>query len=125
MKELHGNNRNDIPHVLGRRGSQGMTESTFNQRQRLMLIDGHAMIHRAYHAVPETLATKKGEVINATFGFTALLIKALNEMKPDYIAVAFDTPVKTFRHLQFAPYKVHRPTLPPNMLPQFGRIREV
>src|SRR6185503_13092987 len=125
MKELHGNNRNDIPHVLGRRGSQGMTESTFNQRQRLMLIDGHAMIHRAYHAVPETLATKKGEIINAIFGFTSLLIKALNEIKPDYIAMTFDRQVPTFRHQQFAPYKAHRPTMPENMRPQFGRIREV
>lgn len=90
-----------------------------------MVIDGHAMIHRAYHAVPETLATKKGEVINAAFGFTALLIKALSEIKPDYIAVAFDLPTPTFRHQQFAPYKIHRPTLPENMRPQFGRIREV
>jgi DNA polymerase I len=93
--------------------------------KKLMLIDGHAMIHRAYHAVPETLATKKGEVINAIFGFTSLLIKALNEIKPDYIAVAFDLPTPTFRHLQFAPYKAQRPTLPENMRPQFGRIREV
>lgn len=90
-----------------------------------MIIDGHAMIHRAYHAVPETLATKKGEIINAIFGFTSLLIKALNDIKPDYIAVAFDLPSPTFRHQQFAPYKAHRPTLPENMRPQFGRIREV
>ncbi len=83
------------------------------------------MIHRAYHAVPETLATKKGEVVNAVFGFTSLLIKALNEIKPDYIAVTFDLPTPTFRHLQFAPYKAHRPSLPDNMRPQFGRIREV
>ena len=102
-----------------------MTESTSNQRQRLMLIDGHAMIHRAYHAVPETLATKKGEVVNATFGFTALLIKALNEIKPEYIAVTFDLPTPTFRHVAFVPYKAHRPTLPDNMRPQFGRIRQV
>src|SRR5258708_1893255 len=103
----------------------GMTESASNERQRLMLIDGHAMIHRAYHAVPETLTTKKGEVVNATFGFTSLLIKALNEIKPEYIAVTFDRPTPTFRHQQFAPYKAHRPTLPENMRPQFGRIREV
>jgi DNA polymerase I len=90
-----------------------------------MLIDGHAMIHRAYHAVPETLATKKGEVTNAVSGFTSLLIKALYEMKPDYIAVTFDRQAPTFRHQQFAPYKAHRPTLPENMRPQFGRIREV
>ncbi|HEU5383947.1 MAG TPA: DNA polymerase I [Ktedonobacteraceae bacterium] len=93
--------------------------------KKLIAIDGHAMIHRAYHAVPETLATKKGEVVNAVFGFTSLLIKALNEIKPDYIAVTFDRQVPTFRHQLFAPYKAHRPTLPDNMRPQFGRIRDV
>lgn len=104
-----------------------MTEqqSKITERQRLIVIDGHAMIHRAYHAVPETLATKKGEVVNATFGFTSLLIKALSEIKPDYIAVTFDRPTPTFRHQQFAPYKAHRPLLPDNMRPQFERIREV
>lgn len=102
-----------------------MKEKSTRTPQRLMVIDGHAMIHRAYHAVPENLATKKGEVINATFGFTSLLIKALSDIKPDYIAVAFDPPTPTFRHQQFAPYKAHRPTMPENMRPQFGRIREV
>ncbi|MGH2506097.1 MAG: DNA polymerase I [Ktedonobacteraceae bacterium] len=104
-----------------------MTEqqSKITERKRLIVIDGHAMIHRAYHAVPETLATKKGEVVNATFGFTSLLIKALNEIKPDYMAVTFDRPTPTFRHQQFAPYKAHRPLLPDNMRPQFERIREV
>jgi DNA polymerase-1 len=101
------------------------TPQTAGERQTLILIDGHAMIHRAYHAVPETLATRKGEVVNAIFGFTSLLIKALNEIHPDYIAVAFDLPTPTFRHQQFAPYKAHRPSLPENMRPQFGRIREV
>lgn len=101
------------------------TTQTTGARQTLILIDGHAMIHRAYHAVPETLATRKGEVVNAIFGFTSLLIKALNEIHPDYIAVAFDLPTPTFRHQQFAPYKAHRPSLPENMRPQFGRIRDV
>jgi len=44
-----------------------------------VLIDGHAIIHRAFHAVPEDLATSKGEVVNATFGFTSILIKALTD----------------------------------------------
>ncbi len=94
-------------------------------RKTLVLIDGHAMIHRAFHAVPETLTTKSGEVVNATFGFTNLLLKALGDVKPDYIAVTFDRPTPTFRHEQFASYKAHRPALPDNMRPQFGRIREV
>jgi DNA polymerase-1 len=95
------------------------------KRKTLVLIDGHAIIHRAFHAVPEDLATSKGEVVNATFGFTSILIKALTDIKPDYIAVAFDRPAPTFRHQQFVEYKAHRPTLPDIMRPQFGRIREV
>src|SRR6266487_5122049 len=95
------------------------------KRQTLVLIDGHAIIHRAFHAVPEDLATSKGEVVNATFGFTAILIKSLTEIKPDYIAVTFDRPSPTFRHEHYVEYKAHRPTLPENMRPQFGRIREV
>src|SRR5260370_7750678 len=97
------------------------------KRKTFVLIDGHAIIHRAFHAVPEDLATSKGEVVNATFGFTSILIKALTDpnMKPDYLAVTFDRPTPTFRHREFAAYKAHRPTLPDIMRPQFARIREV
>src|SRR5918911_118177 len=95
------------------------------KRKRLVLIDGNAMIHRAFHAVPEELSTSSGEPVNATFGFTSMLIKAIAEEKPDYIAMTFDRPSPTFRHEQFIGYKAHRPVLPDNMKPQFGRIREV
>jgi DNA polymerase-1 len=100
-----------------------MTQET--KRKKLVLIDGHAIIHRAFHAVPEDLSTSSGEPVNATFGFTSMLMKALLEEKPDYIAVTFDRPSPTFRHQQYAEYKAHRPTLPDNMRPQFGRIREM
>ncbi len=95
------------------------------KRKTLMIIDGHAMIHRAFHAVPEDLSTSKGEVVNATFGFTSILIKGLADIKPDYIAVTFDRPSPTFRHISYPQYKAHRPTLPDIMRPQFARIREV
>jgi len=95
------------------------------KRKNLILIDGHAIIHRAFHAVPEDLSTSSGEPVNATFGFTSMLMKALLEERPDYIAVTFDRPSPTFRHLQYTPYKAHRPTLPDNMKPQFARIREM
>jgi DNA polymerase I len=95
------------------------------KRKTLVLIDGHAIIHRAFHAVPEDLATSKGEVVNATFGFTSILIKALTDIKPDYIAVTFDRPTPTFRHENYVEYKAHRPTLPEIMRPQFSRVREV
>src|SRR6266571_6961294 len=101
------------------------TQEKPTQRKKLVLIDGHAMIHRAFHAVPENLSTSTGELVNATFGFTSMLLKALAEVKPDYIAVTFDRPTPTFRHIEFAEYKAHRPQLPDNMRPQFGRIRAV
>src|SRR5256714_132616 len=100
-------------------------DSSNTTRKKLVLIDGHAIIHRAFHAVPETLTTSKGENVNATFGFTSMVIKALLEEKPDYIAMTFDRPSPTFRHEQFTEYKAHRPTLPDNIRPQFARIHEV
>ncbi len=95
------------------------------KRKKLVLFDGHAMVHRAFHAVPEDLSTSSGEPVNATFGFTSMLMKALSEERPDYIAMTFDLPSPTFRHLQYTPYKAQRPTMPDTMRPQFGRIREV
>jgi DNA polymerase-1 len=95
------------------------------KRKKLVLIDGHAIVHRAFHAVPEDLSTSSGEPVNATFGFTSMLMKALLEEKPDYIAVTFDRPSPTFRHNAYSLYKAHRPTLPDNMKPQFARIREL
>src|SRR5213080_5194220 len=103
----------------------GTSNTTPKKRKKLVLIDGHAMIHRAFHAVPEGLTNTKGEPVNATFGFTSMLMKALLEEKPDYIAMTFDRPSPTFRHEQFAAYKAHRPLLPDNMRPQFKRIREM
>ncbi|HLQ10325.1 MAG TPA: DNA polymerase I, partial [Ktedonobacteraceae bacterium] len=101
------------------------TQAEATKRQKLMVVDGHAMIHRAFHAVPEDLATSKGEVVNATFGFTSILIKELADIKPEYVAVAFDRPRPTFRHIEYPAYKAHRPTLPDIMRSQFGRIREI
>jgi DNA polymerase I len=95
------------------------------KRKKLVLIDGHAIIHRAFHALPEDLSTSGGEPVNATLGFTSTLMKAWLEEKPDYIAVTFDRPAPTFRHKAYALYKAHRPILPENMKPQFVRIREV
>jgi DNA polymerase I len=95
------------------------------KRKKLVLIDGHAIIHRAFHAVPEDFSTSTGEPVNATFGFTSMLMKALLEEKSDYVAVTFDLPTPTFRHLAYTPYKAQRPTLPETMRPQFARIREV
>lgn len=94
-------------------------------RLTLMLVDGHAMFHRAFHAFPEEMSTHAGEPTNAVFGFARMLLDALKNIRPDYAAVAFDRPTPTFRHLEFQHYKAQRPQLPDSMRPQFGRVRQL
>jgi DNA polymerase-1 len=91
----------------------------------LLLIDGHAMFHRAFHAFPENMSTQTGEPTNAVFGFAQMLLAALKNIHPDYAAVTFDRSTPTFRHLEFPTYKAQRPPLPDTMRPQYGRIRQL
>lgn len=93
--------------------------------KKLLLVDGHALIHRAFHALPEMLTTSSGEAVNAVFGFASMLLKALADVRPDYVAVTFDRSVPTFRHEVLPTYKAQRPSLPPVMRSQFERIREL
>jgi DNA polymerase-1 len=94
--------------------------------KKLVLIDGHALAYRAFFALPvEGFSTSRGEPTNAVYGFTMMLLRALEEEEPDYIAVTFDTPAATFRHDEFAEYKAHRPPMREEMRPQMNRIREV
>ena len=58
--------------------------------KKLILIDGHALVHRAFHALPQTLASPTGLLTNAVYGFTAVLIKAIKDIKPDYIVADLD-----------------------------------
>ncbi|MGH2485007.1 MAG: 5'-3' exonuclease, partial [Ktedonobacterales bacterium] len=94
-------------------------------RPLLVLIDGHALFHRSFHAFPEEMSTGAGEPTNAVFGFTRMLLDMLRMVKPDYMAVTFDRPTPTFRHTAYKPYKAHRPSLPESMRAQFPRVREV
>src|SRR5215467_9458925 len=91
----------------------------------LVLLDGHALFHRAFHAFPEEMSTTAGEPTNAIFGFTRMVLDILKFVKPDYLALTFDRPTPTFRHKEFKSYKAHRPPLPESMRPQFGRVRDV
>ncbi len=93
-------------------------------RPTLYLIDATATIHRAYHAV-RNLSTSSGLPTNATFGFTRMLIKLLQDMSPEYIALCFDSKEKTFRHHLFADYKATRPPMPDDMRVQLPYIRQV
>jgi DNA polymerase-1 len=94
--------------------------------KKLMLIDGHALAYRAFFALPvDAFSTSKGELTNAVYGFTMMLLHALQTEKPDFIAVTFDAPAATFRHEEFEEYKAHRPPMREEMRGQMHRIREV
>ena len=94
----------------------------------LMLMDGHAMVHRSFHAIsrqgPLTVSTT-GEDITGVYGFTNVFLRALQDWKPTYCGIAFDTSVPTFRHLRFDQYKAQRAEMPPELRPQFGRVKQL
>jgi len=92
---------------------------------RFVLIDGHALIHRAYHAYPLTLTTRKGELVNAVYGFTANLFSIFKTLQPEYVAVAFDLKGPTFRHKQFADYKASRVKPDEALINQIDRVKQV
>jgi DNA polymerase-1 len=93
--------------------------------KRLFLLDGHSLSYRAYFALPTDLATTSGQVTNAVYGFTSMLIKLLAEEKPDRIAVAFDKGRPVERLEMYAQYKAGRPETPDEFREQLGLIREV
>jgi DNA polymerase I len=91
---------------------------------KLVLVDAYALIYRAYHAVPATLMTSRGEGVNAVFGFTAMLLEVLRKEQPEYVAMAFDIG-RTFRHDDYAEYKATRPAMADDLRPQFSRVEEI
>ncbi|MGI8610348.1 MAG: DNA polymerase I [Candidatus Dormibacteria bacterium] len=90
--------------------------------QRLLLVDSHSLIYRAFFALP-ALTDRKGRLTNAAFGFTSMLLNALPGHQ--LVAAAFDSPAKTFRHDEFADYKAQRPKAPDDLINQFPIVREV
>jgi DNA polymerase-1 len=96
-----------------------------NKKPLLLLIDGNALVHRAFHALPPLTVPKTGETVGAVYGFAMMLVKAINELKPTHYAIAFDKKAPTFRHQMFDQYKAHRPAMPDELASQFGRVREV
>lgn len=92
--------------------------------KRFLLIDGNALVHRAFHALPP-LNSPKGELVNAVYGFTSVLLKAIKEINPFYIICAFDLPEPTFRHLEYEEYKATRPKTPEELSKQFSGVKEI
>jgi DNA polymerase-1 len=98
--------------------------SGISRSKKLVLVDGNAIVHRAYHALPP-LTTKKGELVNAVYGFASLLLKVINDLKPDYILATFDLKAPTFRHEEYKEYKATRVKAPDELYAQFDRVKEV
>lgn len=90
-----------------------------------LAIDANAIIHRAFHAFPETMVTSDGLQVNAAFGFASMLLKVLSEFDPQYVVCAFDTPKPTFRHTQFPEYKAHRKPTDKSLISQFPMVEEL
>jgi len=91
---------------------------------KLLLIDGNAILHRAYHAYPP-LTNTKGEIINAVYGFFSMLLTVLVDQEPEYLVVCFDRPKPTIRQSMYAGYHAHRPELPSDFVPQIVLVHEL
>ena len=95
-----------------------------NDPNNLLLIDGSGYIFRAFYGLP-SMTNKDGIPVNAVFGFTKMLIKLVDDLKPNYAAVIFDVARKTFRNDIYALYKANRSDPPDDLKPQFDIIKNV
>src|SRR4030066_554729 len=92
--------------------------------RKLVLIDGNAILHRAFHALPP-LTAKSGEPINAVYGLVSMLLRVIQDLNPTHIAVCFDTPEPTFRNKIFKDYQAQRPQTMDELISQFAKARRV
>lgn len=93
--------------------------------KKFVIVDGNAIVHRSYHALPKTLRSPDGRLTNAVHGFTGILLGILEKEKPDYLAVAFDMKGPTFRHETFVEYKATRKKTDDDLIIQFPMVRTV
>jgi DNA polymerase I len=101
-----------------------MSEEKLKKQKTFVLLDTHALIHRAFHALPP-LTSPQGEPVGAVYGVANIVLKILKEFEPNYIAAAFDRPEPTFRHKEYAEYKAQRAEAPRDLVVQFEAVREL
>lgn len=101
-----------------------MKEPVNKIAKRLVLLDSHAILHRAYHALPE-FSSKKGEPTGALYGLVAMLLKIIEDVKPDYIVACFDLPGPTYRHEAYKNYKAQRKETESDLSAQIDRSRDI
>jgi len=94
------------------------------QTKKLFLIDGSSYIYRAFHAIRQ-LATSEGFPTNAIYGFTSMILKVVNEYKPDYLAIIYDAKGPTFRDKIYSEYKANRPEISEEMVMQLPYIKQL
>lgn len=92
--------------------------------QRLVLIDGNAILHRAYHALPP-LTNRSGQQVNAVYGFCTMLFRVVADLQPVYLAIAFDTEKPTFRHAAYVGYQAQRPRMESDLASQIKIVQDV
>jgi len=92
--------------------------------KKLVVIDGNAIIHRSFHALPP-LMTKSGELVNAVYGFASTLLSVIEKFQPDYIIATFDLKAPTFRHKEYVEYKATRVKAPDELYAQIDRVKEL
>ncbi len=95
-----------------------------NGKKLLVLLDAHAIIHRAYHALPD-FSSSKGVPTGALYGLSSMLIRIIGDLKPDYLAACFDLPKPTYRHEAFEGYKAGRKKADEELITQLKRARDV
>lgn len=105
-------------------GSINSPQAGSGQAKRLVLIDAHAILHRAYHALPQ-FSNSRGEPTGGLYGLSAMLIKIIGTFKPDYIVAAYDLPKPTFRHEAYKEYKDGRAKADDALVSQMKRSREI
>lgn len=113
----------DISPTTESQGVQGIQVED-GHRPKLVLIDGHALVYRAYHALPPDLRTSSGEATNAVLGFTQMLMDTIRKEAPEYVVVTFDKG-RTFRHDASPDYKATRPQMPDDLRDQMKRVRQI
>lgn len=91
---------------------------------RLVIIDGNAILHRAYHALPP-LTNKEGKITNAVYGFSSMLLRVISDLKPKYIVVTFDRPAPTFRKRLYKDYQAKRPEMEENLSSQITMVHDL
>src|SRR3989344_3364485 len=99
-----------------------MTHSS-DYPKKLLLIDGNAIMHRAYHALP-ALTNKDGQLTNAVYGFLSMLLSITDKLKPTHLIVCFDRPEPTFRKQMYVGYQAHRPKMEDGLSSQFALVKE-